>query len=124
MSRIIGFATTPREVVALLAQRRYALGLTQAETDYLAGTSDRYLAKVEAGMKGLGDMSLSSILGVLGLRLAVIEDEAGIPRATQRFIDELPDRRQSKPVRHHENAPGAATAPAERLEAEPMSSAA
>jgi len=97
---VIGFATTPREVVELLARRRYALGLTQAETDELSGTCERYVSKLESGMRGLGDMSLSAICGCLGVKLAVVEDEAGLPAAVQRYLAELPPRRQSEPRKH------------------------
>ncbi|WP_036286897.1 hypothetical protein [Methylosinus sp. PW1] len=95
--RIVGYASTPREIVALIEQRRYALGLRSLEVDDLAGVQPSYLSKAACGSKNLGDMSMPAILGALGLRIAIVEDDAGLPAATRRFLDELPARPQTAP---------------------------
>ena len=51
--------------------RRRELGLTQLQVDAAAGIQDGYCGKWEAGVKGLGRMSLGCILGALRLKLIV-----------------------------------------------------
>jgi predicted transcriptional regulator len=56
-----------------LAGRRRDLGLSQLATDEIAGVQSGYTAKLEVGIKNFGEMSLSSVLGALGLVLVAIE---------------------------------------------------
>lgn len=71
--------------LALIA-RRYSLGLPQLEVDAISGLQDGYTAKLERGSKRLGEVSMSCLLGALGLELLVV------PRA----VRHLPE--QSNPV--------------------------
>jgi len=83
---VIGFASTPDEIVALLARRRYELGMTSRAVETVAGLADGYVSKIECGTKSLGRVSLPTLLAAYGLRLAVVEDEAGLPARTRAFI--------------------------------------
>ncbi len=83
--------TDPADVLAVvteypalaraLADRRKELGLSQLATDAIAGFHDGYTGKLECGLKHLGSMSLPSILGALGLKLALIRDVPHTERA-------------------------------------------
>jgi hypothetical protein len=55
-----------------LTTRRYSLGLPQLEVDSIAGLQDGYCAKLESGTKNLGPISLTCMLGALGLELLVV----------------------------------------------------
>lgn len=59
------------ELRAAFVARRRELGMTQLECDARAGLQDGYTGKWEAGIKGLGRVSLGCLLGALGLRLMV-----------------------------------------------------
>lgn len=60
----------------VLTARRRALGLRQLELDDLSGTQSGYQGKLEKGIRGYGDMSLSATLGALRLELYVVERPA------------------------------------------------
>lgn len=95
--RVIGFATTPREIADVLAKRRYELGLRLGEVDDLAGLHQGYAAKLECGTKHVGEMSLPALLATYGLRIAIVEDEAGLPRNVRRFLAEAGERKPTAP---------------------------
>lgn len=65
---------TPADYASLVAAfiaRRHELGLSQVEVDEIAGMSGGYCAKIEAGMKRFGPVSLPCMLGALGLELTL-----------------------------------------------------
>jgi hypothetical protein len=85
--QIVGYATSPAEIVALLEQRRYALGINQFDLDAIAGLADGHTSKIACGTKAIGRISLPSLLAALGLRLAVVEDDEWLPSQTIAYID-------------------------------------
>jgi hypothetical protein len=86
--KVLGYVGSIPELVPLMAERRYALGITSRDLDIAAGTADGHTSKIEAGTKRLGHITIPALLGALGLRLAVVavEDDADLPRVTQRFL--------------------------------------
>jgi hypothetical protein len=64
---------TPSQIREVFAARRRQLGLNQLELDDLAGTQSAYAGKCEIGTRNYGNMSLSSIMGALGLEMIVVE---------------------------------------------------
>ncbi|MEJ0093895.1 MAG: hypothetical protein WDN46_20900 [Methylocella sp.] len=73
-----------RGIVCAIRDRRKELGLVSLEIEEIAGLQQGYLAKIEAGMKGLGPLSLDSLLPALGLKFQVVKC---LPYpATQRVI--------------------------------------
>jgi transcriptional regulator with XRE-family HTH domain len=85
--KVIGYATSPAEIVALLEQRRYALGVSQLDLDAIAGLADGHTSKIACGTKAIGRISLPNLLAALGLRLAVVEDDEWLPSQTVAYID-------------------------------------
>lgn len=57
---------------SVIAQRRRQLGLSQLVTDDISGCQSGYQAKIECGLKNLGDMSFGSILGALDMVLVAM----------------------------------------------------
>ena len=55
----------------VLASRRKQLGMSQLETDWQAGLQDGYVGKIEAGIKNLGNVSLSSLLSALKVEMII-----------------------------------------------------
>ena len=66
------------ELISACRQRADDLELTRAEIDYQSGLHSGYSAKILSlsQTKRLGPVSLDAILGTLGCRLLLIEDEA------------------------------------------------
>jgi hypothetical protein len=83
---VLGYATSPREIVALLEKRRYALGIKQLDLDAVAGLADGHCGKIACGTKPIGHISLPNLLAALGLKLAVIADDTALPRQTRALI--------------------------------------
>jgi transcriptional regulator with XRE-family HTH domain len=77
--KVIGYATSLAELVALLAERRYSLGITSTALEAAAGLAQGHLSKVECGTKRLGHISLPTLLSALGLKLAVVESDEPLP---------------------------------------------
>ena len=48
--KVLGYATSLSELVALLAERRYALGITSRDLDAAAGLADGHVSKIECGL--------------------------------------------------------------------------
>jgi hypothetical protein len=96
--KVLGYIGSIPELVPLLAERRYAPGITSCDLDLAAGTADGHVSKIEAGTKRLGHITIPSLLGALALRLAVVavEDDAALPRATQRLLYTSRDPRAAK----------------------------
>ena len=86
--RLIGFATTPLEIARLLQKRRYELGITGDVLSNIAGLADRHLSKIECGSKGLGSMSLPTLLSALGCRLILVADDEKLPKIVKRYVSE------------------------------------
>lgn len=87
---LVGIADDINSIIIALNNRRRSLGLTMAETDHIAGLTTNYASKVlsPTGSKKFGQMSLPSILGAFGLKLAIIADDNALPAITRRAMRE------------------------------------
>lgn len=70
------------DLVAVLRARRVELGLRQLELDEIAGLQGGYTGKIECGSKGFGPMSLTALLGALGLELVAVKSAALLARGS------------------------------------------
>lgn len=69
------------DLARLLALRRHEIGFSQLELDDAAGLADGHTAKIEAGYRGLGQVTLPLLLGALGVDLRielVVRDSAQV----------------------------------------------
>jgi len=66
-----------------------AFGCVLAE---LAGLPDRYVSKLEAGMKTPGRLSLPLLLQSLGLKLVIVADDSALPAVVRPHVGTLKDR--------------------------------
>lgn len=84
-----------RELLAVFRARQDQLNITHETIDSAAGLADRYSAKLlgSTPIKHLGVRSLGALLGVLGLRLDVVEDR----EALARIKPQLTTRKAAKP---------------------------
>lgn len=69
---IIGVAVSYDDLRRILRERRQALGLTHLQTDEIAGLQSGYTGKLEIGTKNFGPMSLSCMIGALGVKIVVV----------------------------------------------------
>jgi hypothetical protein len=69
--------------------RRVELGIGGGTLDEIAGLPDRYVSKLEAGMKIPGRLSLPLLLQSLGLKLVIVADDEAIPAVAKRFVNSL-----------------------------------
>lgn len=83
-SDIVGVAIDYPQLRALIAARRRELGLRQLEVDDMAGLQGGYTGKLECGDRHFGDMSLGSLLGALGVGLALVR-----PAGTHESLSDL-----------------------------------
>jgi hypothetical protein len=76
-----------QELIVALRHRREALDLSYSAIDDIAGLPAAYTSKLLAMRPGrsLGKLSLGLILGTLGLKLAVLEDEEALSKVRGRF---------------------------------------
>jgi hypothetical protein len=83
------------ELVAALKARMHELNITMDTLDAIAGLPCRFSAKILAKkpLKGLGPISLGAIIGALGLKLIVVEDEEALSLVRSRLT-----KRKSPPV--------------------------
>jgi len=104
--------TAPREAVIVhdyaslmqaLRERRDELDLSYATIDDIAGLPGNYTSKLMTfpPMRSLGKLSLGLILGALGLKLAVLEDEEALRKVCGRFTKR---RRTSQHARENMRA--------------------
>lgn len=84
--RMIGAATTPLEIGRLLQRRRYELGISGDTLSNVAGLADRHLSKIECGTKGLGSMSLPTLLSALGCQLILVADDEKLPKIVKHYV--------------------------------------
>ncbi len=84
--KLVGSATTPIEIAKLLQRRRYELGISGEALGNIAGLADRHLSKIECGSKGLGSMSLSTLLSALGCQLILVADDEKLPKILKRYV--------------------------------------
>jgi hypothetical protein len=89
-------------LITTLRDRICQVGTTFAGVDQIAGLCDHYASKVlrPKAAKGLGPTSLFCILGALGLKLALIPDDAAIAKLKRRS-DWQPIRRNGPRYRRH-----------------------
>ena len=85
-------------LVGALVARRDSLGIAQETVDAVAGFSDRYTAKIEAGTKRAGKVTLGLLLGALGLKLTVSEDREALKRVRAMFKQRTPRPRWRDPA--------------------------
>ena len=73
---------TPDDIVAALRARRDELNISHETIDAIALYADGYTSKLLAPepMKGLGHISLPSLLEALGCALVLVEDSAAVER--------------------------------------------
>ena len=84
---------TISQIREVFVARRRALGWTQLELDYRAGTQDQYAGKFEIGTRNYGELSLPCIMGALGLQLFLVErPEPRNPKAVWDGLRENLDR--------------------------------
>jgi hypothetical protein len=67
-----------REVIQVLDARRRQLGLRMEDVDGKAGFQDNYAAKLFAGMRNLGPMSLPVLLETLGVEIMLSLNRLGL----------------------------------------------
>jgi hypothetical protein len=79
--KVLGYVGSLPELVPLLAERRYALGITSLDLDAAAGLADGHVSKIECRSKRLGHVTLPTLLTSLGLKLAVVESDEPLPGA-------------------------------------------
>lgn len=75
---MLGFASTPGEIVELLARRRYELGMTSRAVETVAGLADEHVGTIKCVAKSLGHIRFPTLLTAYESRLAVLENEAGL----------------------------------------------
>jgi hypothetical protein len=82
------------ELVAALRQRVIDLDVTFESVDHVSGVCKGYSNKTIGGspIKGLGLLSLGPILGALGLKIALVEDDG-----FEKIRPRLGQRRVSRP---------------------------
>lgn len=69
-----------QSLIAEIVAERKRQGLTQIDMDTVAFIADGYTAKLEAGYKCLGPISLAAVLGALNVALVLVKlDEHGRP---------------------------------------------
>ena len=88
---------SPEDIVAALRARRDELNISHETIDAIALWADGYCSKVLAPkpMKGLGELSLPSLLEALGVALVLVEDSAAADRVRQKWVERK--RPQRKP---------------------------
>lgn len=84
--KLVGSATTPVEIAKLLQRRRYELGISGEALGNIAGLADRHLSKIECGTKGLGSMSLPTLLSALGCKIILVADDKKIPNQVRNCL--------------------------------------
>jgi hypothetical protein len=79
---------TPDDIVAALRARRDELNISHETIDAIALWADGYCSKLLAPepMKGLGQLSLPSLLEALGCALVLVEDTAAVERMRKLWV--------------------------------------
>ncbi|MFO1136046.1 MAG: hypothetical protein U1E30_12785 [Rhodoblastus sp.] len=96
MQEFEGEITTCDDLRRALQRRRQLLGVTSREFDDLAGLAPGHMSKLECGLRGLGQVSLPTVLSALGLRIVLVEAGEGLPRPMQTAIAQADPRVASK----------------------------
>jgi len=88
--QLVGTAYDAETIAVAINERRKQLGLTMSELDFVAGLTGNYASKIlsPTGSKRLGQMSLPSMLGALGLKLAIVASDDELPAITRRALTE------------------------------------
>ncbi len=86
MGRVVGVAADYDQLRELLRRRTEELHLSREVLDDIAGFSACYSTKLLTGGKFLGPMSLGSLLGALGVKIALVVDEEASARVCGRWI--------------------------------------
>jgi hypothetical protein len=75
-------------LLAALRARRVQLGVTLETVDEVGGFASRYASKLLAPhpAKNMGIMAMGALLGTLGLKLVVVEDDEALGRVRSRLV--------------------------------------
>jgi hypothetical protein len=94
---VIGEATSHNELIAVMRQRKDALGLSNGWIDDALSLADGHTDKIlgPAQERGLTQLTLDGMLSVLALKLVVAEDDTAATR--MRPLWERRDHRQVRP---------------------------
>lgn len=94
--RVIADVHDYHGLIHAIRERKAELGMSDAALDEIAGLPPGYAGKVlgQSLVKRLGPMSLSAVVGALGLRLTLVEDPMATAKIVARFV-----RRDEKRVR-------------------------
>jgi hypothetical protein len=96
-ARDLGEASNHEQLVALLAARKEALGISNQVLDEVALLSPGHVSKTlgPGRERGLSQITIDALLGALAVRLVVVEDEAQAAIMKTRW--ESRDQRQVRP---------------------------
>jgi hypothetical protein len=72
-------------LIAALRERLADLNTTMSAVDTVAGLPEYYTAKIMSGARSVGPISFGPLLGALGLKLAVMSDEAALSKVRHRL---------------------------------------
>jgi hypothetical protein len=90
---------TPDDIVAALRARKEALDISNETVDGIAQWADGYAGKLlcPEPMKGLGRLSLPSLLEALGVALVLVEDSAAAVRVRDKWVPRKRPQRKLPP---------------------------
>jgi transcriptional regulator with XRE-family HTH domain len=77
---------TVDDLIEALRSARLERDISQETLTDIAGLPARYANKIEARTRGLGTLSLPSLLGALGKALVLVDDTAAIERVRGRWV--------------------------------------
>jgi hypothetical protein len=85
--RNLGVVRNYSELHAALRRRADELNVSRATLDSVAGLADGHSSKIlgPGQVKKLGHVSLGALLGGLGLKIVLVEDEAALRRIQSRL---------------------------------------
>ncbi|MEK4035840.1 hypothetical protein WOC76_04235 [Methylocystis sp. IM3] len=81
---IVAIVESPSEIAGACDLRRRELNITNLALDDAAGLQSGYSSTLFCGKKRMGDMSMPSMLGALGMKLIAVADDAWVPPVTWR----------------------------------------
>jgi hypothetical protein len=76
----LGVITDYDSLISTLRARADGLGISLRSLDEAAGLHESYSAKILAGHRGLGRVSMGPMLGALGLRLLAVADDDALAK--------------------------------------------
>jgi hypothetical protein len=84
------------ELVAVVRARVAELNITHANLDDVSGVQSGYASKLlsDPPIRRFGPMSLGAVLGGLGLKLLVVQDEEALAKVRSRLVERIDGRRR------------------------------